>query len=223
MAIKSKNLSRTQPDQIEPNAEARVAADTSPVELGFVIDKSYSMQYLKAELIASFNQLLTEQTAPNVKASLSLFSSEVAIVADNLPIEILARLNNTTYKPDGQTALLDGIGSMIFMMDRANTGSRKLVAIFTDGNENASVNFELAQVIDQIRLRQEEGWQFIFVTPIHGIGYAEKLGIPRKHIVDFTASSEGVKSIMDRLSRTVKAYRIGDEDYAQFLLEDKQA
>jgi hypothetical protein len=221
MAIKSKRLSKTTTSAIESKPEEQVAYDNSPVELGFVIDKSYSMAYLKQNLIASFNTLLDEQNAPNVQASLSLFSSDVAIVADRIPVSILSKLNNTTYHPDGQTALLDGIGSMIFMMDRQNTGARKLIAIFTDGMENCSRNFDLEQIMHEIKTRQEQGWKFIFITPLHGIPYAEKLGIPRDHIVDFTLSGEGLKSIMDRLSKAVKAYRIGDVTYTLFLLEDK--
>jgi hypothetical protein len=221
MAIKSKNITRTE-SSIEGNATGTLDSDQSPVELGFVIDKSSSMEHLRHSLIEAFNTLLAEQQAPGVNASLSLFSDDVAVVADHLPVGMLSKLNLQTYKPQGQTALLDGIGSMIFMMDRAATPDRKLIVIFTDGCENSSMNFDLEGVTYQIKACQDKGWQFIFVTPYLGVYYAELLGIPRDHIVDFTASNEGLRSIMDRLSKTVKAYRIGDVNYTAFLLEDKK-
>jgi hypothetical protein len=223
MAIKSKNITRTESSTLEGNATGTLDSDQSPVELGFIIDKSSSMEHLQRPLIEAFNTLLAEQQAPGVNASLSLFSDDVAVVADHLPVGMLAKLNQSSYRPQGQTALLDGIGSMIFMMDRAATPDRKLIVIFTDGCENCSMNFDLESVTYQIKACQDKGWQFIFVTPYLGIGYAEMLGIPRDHIVDFTASGEGLRSIMDRLSKTVKAYRIGDVNYTSFLLEDKKS
>lgn len=197
--------------------EPEQAIDSSPVELGFVIDRSESMKYLRDELINAFNTVLTEQAAPNVLASLALFGTETDIIADRIPVQAIRPLNHSSYRPEGYTALLDGIGTMIFLMERQGTSSRKLVAIFTDGHENASTSFDLEQIIGAIAERQERGWQFIFVTPREGIEYGVRLGIPREHVVEFDASVDGLKSIMGRLSRTVKAYRLGDSEYAQQL------
>jgi hypothetical protein len=216
MAVKSKKIPKSSDVQ---NLQSGSEVDLSlPLRLGFVIDRSASMHDLSAELIRCFNAVLAEQTAPNVSASLNLFNHLVKTLADDVPISQVARLDHGNYSPEGNTALLDGIGAMIHQIGHGGgVNARVLVAIFTDGFENSSSKYSLNEVIGMIADAQARGWQFIFITPRPGISYGLRLGIPAEHIIDFDLSAEGLRRILSKLSRAVKAYRLGDRNYALLL------
>ena len=191
------------------------------IELGFVIDESLSMQRLSGELCEAFNGLLAEQIAPNAFASLVFFNDNTRLLIDGRPIGQIPRLDSRTYHPAGNTALLDGIGYLIegigarfdFISDRF----RVLVAIFTDGYENASSLYSTHDIAEMIAARQNQGWVFLFITPKSGFDFGRRLQIPAENIVDFKAGPGGIRDVIKRLSRTVKAYRLGDKNYARLL------
>ena len=106
----------------------------APTELGFVLDRSSSMQGLAATMIAAFNTLLVEQrklSASAGRASLLLFSDACESVFDGHPLATVSDLTATTYQPSGSTALWDGMGAMIEQIgtrfDAAATPPRVLI------------------------------------------------------------------------------------------------
>jgi hypothetical protein len=75
------------------------------------------------------------------------------------------------YNPEGTTPLYDAIGATIDemgakfeAMDEDEKPSEVMVAIVTDGKENASVEYGLSDVQSLIQQQEEEwGWTFIFI------------------------------------------------------------
>ena len=200
---------------------------TGPVELSIVIDRSASMASLATVAIAGFNTLLAEQKkllAPT-RFSLSLFSDVVETVHDGLPIGEVASMEQADYRPNGSTALYDGIGAAIEKvgdrMDPSPHPARVLIAILTDGNENCSARFSKQEIFDQICYRRNAcGWQFLFMgAGSNPVPTGLSLGIQRSNIIEFGADVEGLSKMLLALSNAVRAYQLGDRGFALLLKE----
>ena len=187
-------------------------------ELGFVLDKSGSMQNLVNEAVAGFNTLVDEQRdlKPPANFSLALFNDTVSSLYDAIPIAEAPPLTRELYRPAGGTALNVAIGSMIQVIGkRAKRSTRVLIAILTDGAENSSQTFSQANILQMITYRRiTYDWQFVFIGPPHAASYALSIGIPQSNIVSFNADGEGVRLVLDRLSKSLRAYQLGDRRYA---------
>ena len=191
-------------------------------ELGIVLDQSSSMSTLVTEALAAFNALVDDQR--NVKCavgegtalSLALFNDTSRLVYDALPIAEVPPLTPEQYKPSGSTALNDAIGSMIQVVGkRARRGTRVLVAILTDGEENVSRQFSKPDILQMVTYRRlTYDWQFVFIGPEEAFSYALSIGIPKSNVVSFAVDGAGLAKVMARLSASVKAFRLGNRHYA---------
>jgi len=93
--------------------------------------------------------------------------------------------------------------------------TRVLVAILTDGEENDSRKFSIPDIRQMIAYRRTTyDWQFIFIGPPEALDYALSIGIPKSNVVSFSADGAGITAIMARLSKSMKAYQLGDRRYA---------
>jgi hypothetical protein len=98
---------------------------------------------------------------------------------------------------------------------RAGRRNQVLVAIVTDGAENSSRSFSRNDLLSMITYRRlTHDWQFIFIGPEEALTYALSIGIPKSNVVSFRADATGISTIMARLSRSMKAYQLGDRRYA---------
>ena len=201
-----------------------------PVELGVVFDRSSSMSHLRAAAVTGFNTLLDEQKklgAPT-RFSLSFFNDTVWVVHDGIPISDTGIMEPADYQPCSNTALYDGIGAMIESIagrvDHSPYPSRVLVAILTDGQENCSIRFSHQEVFDQISFRRSAcNWQFLFMGVGGGtVQTGLSLGIQRSNIVEFGADPVGVVKVMLALSGAIRAYQLGDKNFALLLGEGRR-
>jgi hypothetical protein len=189
-----------------------------PLELGFVLDRSGSMASSCDEAITGFNTLVTEQRSVSSSAlfSLSLFDNEDLVVHDALPLAEVPELTSETFIPRGSTALNDAIAAMIRRIGRrAKRSTRVLIAILTDGAENSSRQFSRDDVMRMIAYRRSTyDWQFIFIGPENALSYALSIGIPKSNVVAFDANPVAFRLLMGRLSKSMRAYQLGDRRYA---------
>lgn len=186
------------------------------VKIGFALDASGSMATIASEAISGFNALVFEQQKPGIppaEFSLVLFNDAVSTRWNALPIAEVPLLNASLYDPSGPTALNDAIGYLILDISKRTTRSTKvLLAILTDGSENASQQFSVDDIARMVSYRcLNYDWQFIFIGPKEAAGYAHQIGIPESNIVDFDAEHIGL--ILNRLSKAIRAYQLGDRHY----------
>lgn len=192
-----------------------------PIEIGVVFDRSSSMKALRNAALAGFNILLEEQQKLVVPArfSLSFFSDEVSIVHNGVPIAGIGAMESADYSPGGNTALLDGIGTMIELVaertDPSPYPAHVLIAILTDGMENSSVRFNKKEIFELISFRRLAcDWQILFMgRGSQTVQTGLSLGIQRSNIVQFGAGSEGIRQVMLALSNALRAYQLGDRRY----------
>jgi hypothetical protein len=209
------------PPEIQIQTRRTAPLAIGAAQIGLVLDRSGSMESVRAEAIAGVNGLLAEQPI-DARFSLVLFNNHVSVVHEATPIRDVPPLTPATYVPQGGTSLNDGIGMTIQCVGRHSSRlSPTFIGIVTDGDENSSSQFTNADIRSMIGYRQEtHGWAFVFLGPASALAYARSMGIPEDHCVSFTASAQGVTTILDRLRKTVAAFQLGDRNYA-LRLQDK--
>src|SRR6516225_10899291 len=100
------------------------------------------------------------------------------------------------------------------------TGPAKvIVAILTDGLENASQEFKRKEIFKMIKHQREvSSWEFVFLgAKQDAISTGAKMGIPIANAVTFSEASGVAAPAFDAVSRVAASYRAGDADYVQYL------
>lgn len=187
-------------------------------EIAYILDRSGSMAPMVEPAITGFNQFLRDQReAPgDARLSLVLFDNEYLLPCDRLPLAEVVELDTTTYVPRGSTALLDAIGRTVTELGQklaalpeADRPGEVIVAIFTDGYENASRAFDLHRINELITHQREKyNWRFLFLAADQdAIASAAQMGIEARDTSAVRFSRHGVQSSSASFSRKMTAYR----------------
>jgi hypothetical protein len=187
-------------------------------EIVCVVDKSGSMDSIRRDAIGGFNTFLTEQKKEEGEArfTLALFDTDYERVWDGAPIDEVEPLDEASYRPGGQTALLDAVGRTIHSVrDRldelgeAEQPDHVIFVILTDGLENSSREYVGDQVPEMIRrYRDERGWEFMFLAAnIDAFAVAERYNIDASRVSQFAASAEGVQKAYQSMGTAVTSLR----------------
>ena len=192
-------------------------------EIISLVDRSGSMQSILDDAIGGFNTFLrSQQDQPGeAKLSLILFDHEYQIVHQAVDIQQVEPLNQDTYVPRGSTALLDAVGKTIDAVGErlaataeSEKPSQVIVSILTDGYENASQTYSKPKVAEMIKHQTEKyNWAFEFqAANMDAFAAAKELSIAQDHVVQFEATSEGVREAFDQQSQRISAMRTRDMD-----------
>ncbi len=187
-------------------------------EIACVIDRSGSMSSICSDAIGGFNSFLVGQQAQPGEARLTLvlFDHEYDVRYRGAPLHAVQPLDTTIYVPRGTTALLDAVGRTIDDLGlrlhhppEAERPSKVIVAILTDGAENASKDYTYQRVAQMIRHQRERySWEFIFLAANQdAIAAASRLAIDAQDTVTFAATGNGVRAAYSRLDADVSARR----------------
>lgn len=187
-------------------------------EIICIVDRSGSMHSIKDDAIGGFNQFLEDQQAVPGEANLTLvlFSHEYILVHDAVPLPQVEPLTDKTYQPSGSTALLDAVGRTIDDVGKrlAKTAeperpSQVIVAILTDGQENASSDYSKTRLAEMIQHQEEKyAWQFFFLgANIDSFSTAGGLNIKKAQTANFVATAEGVRNAYKQQSEWVTRAR----------------
>jgi uncharacterized protein YegL len=176
------------------------------------------MGMIKDDAIGGFNHFLEEQKAHPGEATLTVvqFNHERQVIHENRPLQEVRPITEQEYEPMGTTALLDAVGKTIDETGERLAGlpeesrpENVIVAILTDGHENASSQYSLAKVREKIRHQKEKySWEFIFMGANQdAFAEAARIGIDKEDSFDFMATKEGIKKAYDNMSSSVAWYR----------------
>ena len=188
-------------------------------EIAYILDRSGSMQSMQEPAVAAFNDFIKSQLDVPGDACLTLvqFDDAYEVPVSAKPIQDVPQLTAATYTPRGSTALLDAIGRTIKETDRrisALPGGDKpgkvILAIFTDGEENASREYSAKHISDLIRLyRDTKGWEFLFLAANQdAIASAAAMQMNTHNSANVMFCAEGIKSTGSAMSRKVRAMRM---------------
>jgi uncharacterized protein YegL len=191
--------------------------------ISLLLDETGSMQAVKDETISGYNAYVDNlaEEAPQARFTMTRFNSlKTEIAHDAVPITEVPHLTGETYQPAASTPLYDAIGRTIRAVEvQANRKKdRVLVAILTDGFENASSEYSLDAVKSLIKEKTDKGWEFAFIgADISAVREARQWGIPDSSAVLYQMGTED--RVMARLSKSSAAYARGD----RFSLDDDEA
>jgi hypothetical protein len=151
----------------------------------------------------------------DARLTLVLFDDRYEVPIKSAPLGQVPLLTRQTFVPRGSTALLDAIGRTIKKMTEsfaARPATTRpdtiIVAILTDGEENASSRFTQAHIADLIAEKRAQGWQFVFLAANQdAIASAVRLNIPRADADNFTADAAGAQAVFSTLSQRVTEKR----------------
>ena len=188
-------------------------------EIAYILDRSGSMQTLQEAAISGFNHFLKSQldVPGDANLTLVLFDDDYLVPHSARPIQDVPKLDARTYVPRGSTALLDALGRTIkdtaarlAKLPEAQQPGKVIIAVFTDGLENASREYTQAHVSDLIRLhRSEKGWEFLFLAANQdAIATATAMQMGRETSGRVTSSSKGYRSTGSAMSRKIRAMRM---------------
>ena len=173
----------------------------------FVIDRSGSMSRIKTDTEGGFTTFVEEQKADGGNVSLTLveFNTDVDIRYENQPIN---DVKPYVMCPQGSTALYDAIGTAISQY-RGNTDVKTILVIMTDGEENASREYDhflAKKLITEVQ--EKEDWNVIFLgANIDVAAYASNLGINGACAAAFSYDSIGATKSMMSISKAVSSSR----------------
>lgn len=181
------------------------------IQILFVIDESGSMGSLRQDVIGGFNTLIEDQRKIEGAADVTLitFSNGVDIRLNSVPLEDVELLTEESYQPGGMTAMNDAIGTALARV-LTQAPDKAIINIFTDGYENASREYDSAQVKELVKRAEDLGYQVVFLAAnIDEVSVGASLGLAKGATRSFVADAGGLETAYLMASASVTNYRTG--------------
>jgi uncharacterized protein YegL len=187
-----------------------------------VLDRSGSMQAMREDAMGGFNAFLEDQKKAPGKAELTvvLFDDQYELLCNAADIQNVDPLTEATYVPRGQTALYDAIGRTINVLKAAiakrpedEQPKRVILVVVTDGEENASKEFEREQIFEQLKkLKADENWKVMFLAADQdALQVGQSLGATKGLSVVTGRSKIGARAAYRASNAAVRCLRSGGE------------
>lgn len=186
-------------------------------EIAIILDRSGSMHSIASDAIGGFNAFLTAQRREEGEARLTLvlFDDQYEVPVKSQPLAAVPDLTPATFVPRGSTALLDAIGRTLKKMTTSFAArpaekrpEKIIVAILTDGAENASTHYSQPHIADLISEKRAQGWEFVFLAANQdAIAAAGQLNIAREDAVAFSADAAGTEVVFHEMNLRVAEKR----------------
>lgn len=150
------------------------------------------MEDCRADAIGAINSYLRQlRDDKEMKARITLVtfdSDSIDTIRDRVPAKSCAELTAEEYQPRASTPLLDAVGRGAGMLDSlSNKDEKRILAVMTDGLENASREFTKDRLKDLLdRKQREEGWLVLYLGAGHDSwSQAREMGIHPGNVADF--------------------------------------
>ncbi len=186
-------------------------------EIIIIADRSGSMSGTIDEARNAINNLITEQKAEvgGANFTFAMFDGEYDLVKDRVNIKDVEPIGSE-YCARGMTAMNDAIGKTINSIGvklaaeaEEDRPSKVILAIVTDGMENASKEFTQKQIAEILKTQQETySWEVLFLgADINTVEVGESLNIYAANSIDYDNTEAGVRQAYDSISVRMSEYR----------------
>ena len=137
---------------------------------------------------------------------------QLHLLRDHVPAGSCAELASEEYQPRASTPLLDAVGHGVTVLDkRKEPGARSILAVMTDGLENASREYTketIKALLD--RKQREDGWLVLYLGAGHDAwAQAGALGLHAGNVADF--AKEAVGGTMAAVATRARRYAMATD------------
>jgi hypothetical protein len=203
--------------------------------ISVILDRTGSMETIRDDTIGGFNTFLEDQKGQPGHATLTLvqFDSEdpYEVIHDFKPIAEIPPLTRETFVPRASTPLLDAMGRGINDLEKrigalpeSDRPAKVIMAVVTDGQENASSEFRHEDIKRMIKVRTEkDGWQFVFLSAgLDAIEDAKAIGIDPAAMAAFAKNKRGTAAMWSSLSSATTLHRAARKRKIGFARDKEQ-
>ncbi len=179
-------------------------------DVSILLDRSSSMGVVRDDAIGGFNTFLEKQQKDNPTAVLTLAQfNELYYPGKTDNVLTFEKLDNYNYRPSGSTALLDALGKLIndtghrlSQIPENDRPDKVVIAVLTDGEENASREFTRDRVFEMIKHQEEKySWTFVFLAANQdAIAAGATYGFAAANTMDFNHTGRGTRSVLGKMS-----------------------
>ncbi len=202
-------------------------------DITIVLDRSGSMASVASDTIGGFNRFLEDQQKAPGTANISLhqFDHEYKTVLNGVDVKSAPNLSSSSFVPRGSTALTDAIGRSIVdtgaRIDRLNDADKPEKVVFviiTDGQENASKEYNQAKVHEMItHQRDKYAWEFVFLGANQdAIKAATNMGITRGAAMTYASNSVGTTAAFAAVACNLVQMRSGKSKSMDYTDEQRR-
>jgi hypothetical protein len=188
--------------------------DPNLTHITVILDRSGSMAAIDSDTVGGFNTFVEEQQKAPGEATMTLIRFDNDCKADytDKPIKDVPKLRSV--EPRGMTAMLDAIGKSInelgeklAKLPEEKRPSRVIVVIITDGEENASKEFNHVQIKEMVEHQHKKyAWQFSYLGANQdAVLAARNMGISAANSSSFVGAN--VRCAFAAASHVVGSYR----------------
>lgn len=188
------------------NAPSASSTHQEPTYIDILLDETGSMASCHAATVSGFNEFIAEQKTIEGSCYLTLTkfdSSGIKTPYVNLALDLVP---NLSFHPGATTNLYDVVGKRVRDLLAQNRNGRSLVVIITDGEDNASREFNVHSVKAMVEDALSRGVSFLYFgagSRAEQIGRA--MGIPASAIRVFDTARMG--ETMAVMSAQTRAFR----------------
>ncbi len=180
-----------------------------------ILDRSGSMHHLKQEVITSYNEQVEmifklQKNEPEVEITITLctFNDEINFkyIAQNC--DQIKKLTPNDYQPDSFTALYDAIGiTMLKINEIKQPNDQVFLAIFTDGLENASKEYNATDIHHKLKKVDKDGWEVKFFCRYEDSArYKQDLGLSDNMQFCMSLNEDGLKAMEQQIEYTMNKF-----------------
>ncbi|HNT48296.1 MAG TPA: VWA domain-containing protein [Bacteroidales bacterium] len=202
-----------------------------------ILDESGSMNSIKNHVISGLNEIV--QTIKGIEKKFPEQEHYITFLTFNgfgikqLHFADRARevkkINSQTYNPEADTPLYDAMGYAITKLKlhlMNKTDYHVLVTVFTDGEENASEEYQAQAIKKLVEELKQQHWTFTYIGTDHDVLHAGT-SISITNTITFNKNEDGVKDLFlkEKTARYNYSQRVRDkvetgEDYYKELEEE---
>ena len=191
----------------------------------FVIDRSGSMQSIRADMIGGFNSFIKSQQDAKLgdcRVFAYKFDTMYEPMFEDIDLNNVPLLNNKSYDPRGSTALYDSLGKTIVDIgNRLSTLSedqrpeKVLIVTITDGQDNAHLDNTNVISYNSVKIKEmvehqtkNYNWDFAYIGANQDSwAVGSSMGYSSGTTLDYAADSHGTAVAFSSLSDSTSCYR----------------
>ena len=202
-----------------------------------ILDESGSMDSIKKATISGFNELVQtikgiEKQFPEQQHFISFVTFNGAGIKTHLDkqaVAMLSQIDAKSYQPASMTPLYDAIGLSVTKLRLDLAGQENvnvLITILTDGEENASREFNGQHIKTLIEEQKASGWTFTYIGANQDV---EKVAATMSitNTMEFSADDRGVNEMFakERSSRFSYSQKIRNKEdkLENFYMDDEDS